>query len=434
VTTSTGPPDRPAQRQGIGTVLRAPWTARPWRATAHVLVGPVVSAVPAALIVALGALTVVLAVVPPLAAGTLTLLLATTRAATTMQRSRYAAFLAVDIPPVARAYPGDGWLRRLSTEARSRSTWRQVGYHLLAPYLAVAGWVVVVTSWSVGIALGTAPLHGWPRVGLFGLSLHDPVTLIALTAVGLVAFVAAPWLARAVATADAAVARALLGPSHGERLARRVESLTASRAGVVDAADTERRRIERDLHDGAQQRLTSLALKLGIARETLTDLSEPARVTIAGAHEDAIQALAELRDLVRGLHPAVLDDRGLDAALSGIAARAPVPVTLQVHLPRRPSAITETVAYFVVSESLANVAKHAHASRAEVTVESVLDGRGNGRLHVSVTDDGRGGADPRGGTGLQGLSQRVAAVDGTLRIDSPPGGPTTITVDLPCAS
>jgi signal transduction histidine kinase len=394
----------------------------------------VVSTVPAALILVLAALTLVLAIVPPLAAGTLTLLLATTRAATAMQRSRYTAFLEVDIPPVARERPGDGRRRRLSMEARSRSTWRQAGYHLLAPYLAVAGWAVVLAGWSVGIALGTALLHGWPRVGLFGLNLRDPATLIALTAVGLVAFFAAPWLARAVATVDTAIARALLGPGRGEQLARRVESLTASRAGVVDAADAERRRIERDLHDGAQQRLTSLALKLGIARETLTDLSEPAKVTIAGAHEEAIQALAELRDLVRGLHPAVLDDRGLDAAMSGIAARSPIPVTLRVHLPRRPSATTETVAYFVVSEALTNVAKHAHASWAEVAVESVVDGRGAGRLRVSVTDDGRGGADPSGGTGLHGLSQRVAAVDGTLHIDSPPGGPTRITVELPCAS
>jgi signal transduction histidine kinase len=246
-----------------------------------------------------------------------------------------------------------------------------------------------------------------------------------------------------VAGADEAAGRALLGPSRGEALALRVESLARSRAEVLAATDAERRRIERDLHDGAQRRLVSLAMHLGMARASLTDAPEPVRQVIEQAHEEATEALAELRQLVRGLHPAVLDDRGLDAALSGIAATAPLPVGLAVDLTGRCSPAVEAVAYFVVSEALTNVAKHAGASRAEVRVDRAGD-----RLRIVVSDDGRGGAtlgpaDPLdsggpgangGGTGLRGLAQRAAAVDGTLSVHSPPGGPTAITVELPCGS
>ena len=200
-----------------------------------------------------------------------------------------------------------------------------------------------------------------------------------------------------------------------------------SRDDAVDAADAERRRIERDLHDGAQQRLTSLALKLGIARVTLTGPPSPAHATIAQAHDEAKQALVELRELVRGMHPSVLHERGLDAALSGIAARSPVPVRLRVELPERVGRAVEAVAYYVVSEALTNAARHAHASRIDVGVE-----RSDELLRVTISDNGRGGADPGRGTGLRGLAQRVGSVDGTLRVDSPEGGPTTIAAELPC--
>jgi signal transduction histidine kinase len=239
-------------------------------------------------------------------------------------------------------------------------------------------------------------------------------------------------VASGVARLDEAAARALLGPSRSEELALRVEALARTRADIVAATDAERRRIERDLHDGAQQRLVSLAMNLGMARVKFADAPEPAREAIAAAHEEATQALTELRELVRGLHPAILDDRGLDPALSGIAARAPLPVYLHVDVAPRCSPSIEAVAYFVVSEALTNIAKHAHAHRAEVTAHRTGD-----RLRIVVTDDGQGGAvlDPVGaGSGLRGLAQRAAAVDGTLSIDSPPGGPTRITVELPCES
>jgi signal transduction histidine kinase len=247
------------------------------------------------------------------------------------------------------------------------------------------------------------------------------------------------WAAQGVARVDELAARGLLGTGRTEELALRVESLARSRADVVAATDAERRRIERDLHDGAQQRLVYLAMNLGMARANLGDTPEPARQAIEQAHDEATQALAELREFVRGLHPAVLDDRGLDAALSGIVARAPLPVRLRVDVAARCSPSIEAIAYFVVSEALTNVAKHAHANHAEVTVE-----RSGDRLHIVVTDDGQGGAaaletggggsGDGNGSGLRGLAQRAAAVDGTLTIHSPPGGPTTITVELPCES
>jgi signal transduction histidine kinase len=245
---------------------------------------------------------------------------------------------------------------------------------------------------------------------------------------GGVLILAAPWVARGVARLDVAAARMLLGPSRTEELAHRIDALARSRTEVIEAADAERRRIERDLHDGAQQRLVSLAMNLGMARANLGDAPAEVRLVIEQAHDEATEALAELREIVRGLHPAVLNDRGLDAALSGIAARAPLPVKVTVDAPRC-SPTVEAVAYFVVSEALTNVAKHAQARRAAVTVRRVGD-----RLRVVVTDDGVGGARPTEGTGLRGLRQRAASVDGTLTIDSPTGGPTTLTVELPCES
>jgi signal transduction histidine kinase len=260
---------------------------------------------------------------------------------------------------------------------RAAGTWRQLGYHLAAATLVVA----VLPTW------------------------------------------------------DEALGRRLLGPSEAEALALRVDSLARGRADVVTATDAERRRIERDLHDGTQQRLLSLAMNLGMARAALPDVPDPARAAIEQAHDEATVALSELREFVRGLHPSVLDDRGLDAALSGIVARSPVPVALRVDVPSRCAPSIEAIAYFVVSESLTNVVKHARASKIEVVVERVGD-----RLRVAVTDDGRGGAvlGPRTpatgaeGSGLRGLARRAAAVGGTLAVTSPVGGPTSVVAELPC--
>ncbi len=220
------------------------------------------------------------------------------------------------------------------------------------------------------------------------------------------------------------MARLLLEPGERERLSARVDTLEATRAGMVAAADAERRRIERDLHDGAQQRLVALAMTLGRAKAT----EDPAlsRRLLDEAHGEAKEALVELRNLARGIHPAVLTDRGLDAAVSALAARCPVPVAVDVDLPYRAGAGTEAIAYFVVAEALTNVAKHSRANRAWLSAE--YDGE---RLVVEVLDNGVGGAYPNG-AGLAGLRDRVRAVDGDLMVVSPPGTGTTLRVELPC--
>jgi signal transduction histidine kinase len=223
------------------------------------------------------------------------------------------------------------------------------------------------------------------------------------------------------------VARLLLGAPRGAELTARIGHLERSRADVVDAAGAERRRLERDLHDGAQQRLVSLAMELGRAKAKFATDPAAAEAIVGQAHEQAKEALAELRNLVRGVHPPVLSDRGLDAALSGLAALSPVPVNVRVMLAQRPPGGIEAIAYFVVAEALTNVAKHARATRAAVVVEQV-----GVMLRVAVHDDGAGGASPAG-RGLSGLASRAAAVDGRLTVTSPAGGPTTVEVLLPCA-
>jgi signal transduction histidine kinase len=363
--------------------------------------------------------TVVLAAVPFIA------MLACADVFGTWQRSRLAAFTGIRLQVVTVLPRGGGsLLPDLLKAARTISAWRQIGYHLLVgPAVAIAGGLAVGFAWSGALIFTTMPAENW----LFsGSEPANKVKLASTVLVGIALFFVAPWLARGAAFLDTASARAMLGPTSADELKR----ITESRAAAVSAADAERRRIERDLHDGTQQRLVSMAMRLGLARATLDDVPAEAMGVIERAHEDAKEALKELRDLVQGLNPAILNDRGLDAALSGITARAPFPVTLTVEQPggKAPAAV-EAVAFFIVSEALTNVAKHAGATSASVTV---LDQ--DGVLTVTVADNGRGGARLAGGSGLTGLRQRAASVDGTLYIDSPDGGPTVITAELPCGS
>ncbi|WP_308251268.1 sensor histidine kinase [Streptomonospora nanhaiensis] len=236
---------------------------------------------------------------------------------------------------------------------------------------------------------------------------------------------AALYLHALLAGVHAALARSLLR-APGEELRAELTEVTRSRARLVDAFEAERRRIERDLHDGAQQRLVALTMELGLARLDLPPDSPAAR-QVASAHESAKEVIAELRELIRGIHPQVLTDRGLSAALPELADRCPVPVRVRTDLAGRCPAHIEGTAYFVVSEALANVAKHSGADAAEVTARCH-----GGRLVVEVRDDGAGGADPRAGTGLTGLADRVAVMDGRMLVSSPPGGPTLLRVELPC--
>jgi signal transduction histidine kinase len=332
------------------------------------------------------------------------------------------------------------WGVTLFTLATSVDDWEHVAVYV--------GIVVLITALTPWLVHGLSAMQRSRLRATLGVEIPAPVRPLGRTghqfayhliavpvglAGGLLAilFPVAPGLARQFTRADEGLAQTLLGPGPRESLAQRVESLARSRADMVAAADAERRRIERDLHDGAQQRLVSLAMNLGMARERFEAEPEPVRQALAAAHDEAVLALTELREFIRGLHPAVLNDRGLDAALSGLAARAPLPVRLRVDMPKPAAPGVEAVAYFIVSEAIANVVKHAQATRAEVAATRAGD-----LLRITVTDDGRGGATPAAGdgTGLRGLAQRAAAVDGTLSIDSPPGGPTTITAELPCES
>ncbi len=349
------------------------------------------------------------------------------------ERARFAVLLGVRIP----AWPADPrrgyrWLlvpRRATLTGRQ--TWGTVGYGLLEIVVTTVTATVCLAVWAAGLVMLTLPLYGGLLPGgspvIAGLAVHG--SLYATSAAGgLALLLAAPQLTRGLALADAALARRLLAPPSDAVLAARVTELERSRERVVDAAEAERRRIERDLHDGAQQRLVSLAMELGRAKTKFADDIDAAKDLVDQAHAEAKAALTELRNLVRGVHPPVLTDRGLDAALSGLAALTPVPVDVQVDVPVRPKAAVEAVAYFVVAEALTNVAKHSRAQHATVVVE----GHGYpGTLNVVITDDGIGGADSRG-AGLAGLADRVSGVDGTLSVESPSGGPTVISAVLPC--
>ncbi|MFE7269268.1 sensor histidine kinase [Streptomyces sp. NPDC057623] len=233
-----------------------------------------------------------------------------------------------------------------------------------------------------------------------------------------------PFIARGLSNADRAMVRGLLSPS--DELERRIAELESDRGVVVDTAAADLRRIERDLHDGAQARLVNLAMGLGLAKEKLLEDPESAAAMVSEAHGEVKLALQELRDLARGIHPAVLTDRGLDAALSAVASRCTVPVKVTVDLLSRPAAAIEGIAYFTVSELLQNVSKHSAAKSASVEVW-----RSDDRLLIQVWDDGRGGARLDGGTGMRGLADRLDAVDGLFVIESPQGGPTTVTAELP---
>jgi signal transduction histidine kinase len=311
-----------------------------------------------------------------------------------------------------------------------RATWGEIGYALLRLPVSAVAVTVTVAFWSASLVLLTLPLYnkdlpsGGAKIG--DVVFTGTTTMASSAAIGLVLLLIAPQLTRGFGRIDAGLSRWLLGPPSD--LAARVIELETSRERVVDAAEAERRRIERDLHDGAQQRLVALAMELGRAKARFADDPDAAKVLVDQAHAQAKEALTELRNLVRGVHPPVLTERGLDAALSGLAALCPIPVGVHVDVPVRPRASVEAVAYFVVAEALTNVAKHSRASHAKVVVE----GHGfPGTLTVMISDDGIGGA-KADSPGLSGLADRVSGVDGRLSVESPSGGPTIIAAELPC--
>jgi len=343
--------------------------------------------------------------------------------------------------PVAHRMPHDPgltwWLRTRFSEA---ATWRELGYALLFMLvLAPVDLLAVTLGVTVPLALIATPvLLGTVGEGeqvnvLKAYAVTSWPAAFAVCAAGLLALAVCGYGLGLLAGARAALASSLLTMA-GNRTADRVTELTRSRVRLLDAFEAERGRIERDLHDGAQQRLVALTMMLGLAR--LDAPPGPLAKQLERAHDEAGRALGELRNLIRGIHPPLLVDFGIEAAVADLADRSAIPVDVTIEvLPRLPRHIESTV-YFVVSEALSNMAKHSGATRGEVSGRFVPEDQTHpgrpGILLVSVRDDGCGGADPDAGTGLLGLRERVSVVDGTLTLSSPPGGPTRVDVEIPC--
>ncbi|MFF5674636.1 sensor histidine kinase [Streptomyces hygroscopicus] len=424
----------------VPAALRAPFQARVWREFLYVVTSLPMAILTFAYAVVTMALGVGLLItflgVPVLGAA-----LAGCRALGVVERARARALLGLAVAEPEPVLTGAGrrgpvaWVGAL---LRSGTSWRHVIYALIRLPWAVFSFVFAVVFTVNGWGFATYPLWGWvfprylhePGLEIFvddGRGLHfyldTPFETVATCAVGVLLLLLTPWVMRALTSVDRIMVAGLLGPS---RLASRVRELESDRGTVVDTAAADLRRIERDLHDGAQARLVALAMDLGLAKEKLEEDPEAAAKMVDEAHGEVKLALQELRDLARGIHPAILTDRGLGPALSALAARCTVPVKVTVDLPERPAPAIEGIAYFTVSELLQNISKHSGARTAEVDVWRTEE-----RVMLQITDDGRGGADTSAGSGLAGLAERFDAVDGVLVVHSPAGGPTTVTAELP---
>jgi len=443
-------------RAAARAVLCAPLARRSWAEAAYLTVGMPLTMAGFWLILLTAVFGAMLcATLAGVAAG-LALLTATTVAGRGLAavHRRMAAALPGWPPPLpgpAPFVPGRGLLGRVDARLRDGPGWRGACYVLLRLPVALASLYAVGFFWVLGLYYLTYP--AWWSIAQSVTGPQDaqsPVSsplpaggvriaswtgALGISLLGVVLLLAAPWAVRAVVLADRWLIRRLLT---GRPLSERVRELQASRAQAVDDTAALLRRVERDLHDGAQARLIAVAMQLGLAREKLAadgpgggagaadpDRLDRARELVDAAHRGAKEALTELRDLARGIHPPALD-HGLAEALATLAARSAVPATLTADVPVRPTPAIETIAYFCAAELLANVAKHSGAGRAAIGVTA--DGAA---LRLSVSDNGAGGAALRPGGGLAGLAQRVAVVDGTLAVSSPDGGPTVVTVDLP---
>ena len=308
------------------------------------------------------------------------------------QRTIASRVLGVPVPSAYRPIPPGGPLVRLRAVLRDQMTWRDLGWLLWA---ITWGWVLSLLIVLLGLGVATGFIW-W-------------------------------FAARPILTLRSLVDRTLLTYGNTERLEQRVDALTRSRAAAVDHSAAELRRLERDLHDGTQARLVAVSMSLGMAEEMFETDPDAARRTVSEARSATTSALADLRSVVRGIHPPVLADRGLDGAIRGLALDMAVPVDVHGELDGRPPAPIESAVYFAVAECLANAAKHAAHRHAWVE----LDHR-DALLRVVVGDDGRGGADPDSGTGMRGVMRRLAAFDGTMAVSSPAGGPSVITLEVPC--
>jgi signal transduction histidine kinase len=414
----------------LATIVLRPLRRQTWKELAYLALGLPLSVVAFALeltiVVSGSVLLITLIGIPILVAGAYA-----NRVLTNVERRRAGFLLGERIEARYRSSPESRFWPRVKTIGGDPQTWKDFLCMLVLIFLGFGFGVAALSLWAAAIEWITLPAWWWiPPPGsvvefgdAWAVDRWSHAFILAGTA--LVATVPIAWLVAGLARGQALLTRLLLAPSDGQR----VRELERSRAAVVRTQEEDRRRLERDLHDGVQARLVALALDLGMARDKLSDgEAEAARELLDEAHEEAKSTLAELRELVRGVHPAILADRGLDAALSALAARSPVPVEVDADVGRLPAAL-ESAAYFVVAEALANVAKHSGATRSDVRLRRL-----DGRLVVEVADNGHGGARMGAGTGLVGLEDRVRALDGTLRVASPDGGPTILVAELPCAS
>ncbi|MGI5248318.1 sensor histidine kinase [Actinacidiphila glaucinigra] len=402
----------------------------PWRSLAYLLTGVVAGAVTLVGIVTAAAAGAALAV---LLVG-LPLLVLTALAGLPVAVLERARLRLVDRDPAPGAHvpPAAGGLWPwLTTRLRERATWREFGHALLfAGVLWPVDALVVTVGLVAPLSLVSAPVlmatvgQGHEAKVLKQWTVTTWPAACGTAVLGLLLLAIGAYALGVAAGARAGLARLLVAPRDRDLGARIVE-LTRSRVRLVDAFEAERRRIERDLHDGAQQRLVALSMALGLAR--LDAPPGPLADRLAEAHEEAGRALEELRELINGVHPRVLTDFGLGAAVADAADRSAVPVDVDLKLPGRLPRAVEAAAYFVVREALANVARHSAADRARVS-----GGHRDGRLVLQVRDDGRGGAEPGAGSGLTGLADRVSVLDGRLSLSSPPGGPTLLRVEIPC--
>lgn len=436
-------------RRGVGAALRAPFTARAWAEAAYCLLSFPVALVGCVLVIVL--LAVGTAFTASLVGAVLGLLLVIAAVGLALafaaaHRELAAALLGERVEKPGRLRPAGKLFARLDARLRDAAGWRSVAYVLVKLPLAAFGLYGAAGWWLTGLLNLSAPLrwaafHQRSAPGEAGIPTITPIPAgggvphstslagtFAAAAIGLATIMIAPWVTRGIVTVDRWLVRALLGP--GE-MAQRVRKLEETRALAVDDSAALLRRLERDLHDGAQVRLVALAMSLDMAKERLGAAGEPVadparlRQLIDVAHHNATEALSELRDLARGIHPPALDG-GLPDALATLAARSVVPVELAVDVPERPTPAIETIAYFCAAELLTNVIKHSGARRAALRVTQQC-----GVLRLRVTDNGRGGAALGTSSGLTGLMQRVRTVDGTLDITSPAGGPTAVTISLP---
>ena len=434
-------------RRVTGTILRAPFTRRTVRELLYCVFGGLAGVAGFCItLVLLGSGLTVSASVLGTVVGLLllTVALRVSRRLGALHRRLASWLLGYQVQAPQKFQPGTGILGRLDRRLRDRAAWRGISYSLVKlPVAAVQ--VYAICAAVIGLVDLTYPVdwvlfrhHSGGRLNPLiavttlpaggNLKIYSwPGTLLAALT-GAVSVIAASWLARAINVGDRRLVRGLLGPT---TMAERVSELERTRTLAVEDAAAALRRVERDLHDGAQMRLAALAMNLGMAREKLGDDDEHAdnatvRELIDAAHHNAVDALADLRDLARGIHPPALDN-GLASALATLAASSAIPATVRADIEQRPAPAIETIAYFSAAELIANATKHSYANEIKINIHTER----SGVLRLEVTDDGVGGADAARGSGLAGLAQRVSTVDGRLDVSSPPGGPTTVTVELP---